>query len=131
MNFMKAREVTNDLNDNMQCKYLSVFLIPVLKYVLTCSFTCILFSSQVFCNKNKTILGKADTLKFPKLAETMEIIAEQGADAFYTGKIGQDLIKDIKEAGWCNCKRSQPNWGCIFEQTESENILMSHIKKKR
>ncbi|KAG8010678.1 Glutathione hydrolase 5 proenzyme [Nibea albiflora] len=54
---------------------------------------------QVFCNKNKTILGKADTLKFPKLAETMEIIAAQGADAFYTGKIGQDLIKDIKEAG--------------------------------
>ncbi|TKS84508.1 Gamma-glutamyltransferase 5 [Collichthys lucidus] len=54
---------------------------------------------QVFCNKNKTILGKADTLKFPKLAETMEIIAEQGAEAFYTGKIGQDLIKDIKEAG--------------------------------
>ncbi|XP_070780870.1 glutathione hydrolase 5 proenzyme [Enoplosus armatus] len=54
---------------------------------------------EVFCNKNKTVLSKGDTLKFPKLAETMEIIAEQGAAAFYTGKIGHDLIQDIKAAG--------------------------------
>lgn len=31
----------------------------------------------------------------------MEIIAEKGADVFYHGSIGQDLIKDIKDAGWC------------------------------
>ncbi|KAM4635168.1 glutathione hydrolase 5 proenzyme isoform 1-T1 [Polymixia lowei] len=54
---------------------------------------------QLFCNENKTVLSKGDTLKFPKLAETMETIAEQGADAFYTGKIGLDLIQDIKAAG--------------------------------
>uniref|UniRef100_A0A8C2ZZ99 Gamma-glutamyltransferase 5 n=1 Tax=Cyclopterus lumpus TaxID=8103 RepID=A0A8C2ZZ99_CYCLU len=40
-----------------------------------------------------------DILKFPKLAETMKTIAEQGADAFYTGKIGQDLIRDVEAAG--------------------------------
>lgn len=33
----------------------------------------------------------------------METIAKQGADAFYNGKIGQDLIQDIKNAGWCKC----------------------------
>jgi len=60
------------------------------------------FHSKVFCNKNKTVLGKGDILKFPKLAETMEIIARDGADGFYSGKIGQDLIQDIKDAGWCN-----------------------------
>ncbi|XP_070706417.1 glutathione hydrolase 5 proenzyme [Pempheris klunzingeri] len=54
---------------------------------------------QVFCNKNGTILKEGDILKFPKLGETMEIIAKQGADAFYSGKIGQDLIEDIKTAG--------------------------------
>nr|XP_020441421.1 gamma-glutamyltransferase 5 isoform X2 [Monopterus albus] len=54
---------------------------------------------EVFCNKKKTVLSKGDILKFPKLAETMETIAEQGADAFYTGKIGHDLIEDIKAAG--------------------------------
>lgn len=31
----------------------------------------------------------------------MELIAEKGADVFYHGSIGQDLIKDIKDAGWC------------------------------
>lgn len=53
----------------------------------------------IFCNKNQTLLGEKDTLRFPKLAETMQVIARHGADAFYTGKIGQDLIEDIKAAG--------------------------------
>ncbi|KAM9734809.1 glutathione hydrolase 5 proenzyme [Menidia menidia] len=54
---------------------------------------------DILCNKNKTVLGKGDTLRFPKLAETMEIIAKHGAEDFYSGKIGQDLIRDIKDAG--------------------------------
>lgn len=62
------------------------------------------FSSEIFCNKNKTVLREGDILKFPKLAETMEIIAEKGPDAFYNGNIGQDLIKDIKDAGWCDLR---------------------------
>ncbi|KAM3874296.1 glutathione hydrolase 5 proenzyme [Diretmus argenteus] len=67
---------------------------PLLRNLVKHSSLC-----QVFCNKNKTVLRKGDMLKFPKLAETMEIIAEEGADAFYTGKIGLDLIHDIKAAG--------------------------------
>uniref|UniRef100_H2LXP4 Gamma-glutamyltransferase 5b n=1 Tax=Oryzias latipes TaxID=8090 RepID=H2LXP4_ORYLA len=54
---------------------------------------------EVLCSKNNVSLGKEEILKFPKLAETMETIAKQGADAFYNGKIGQDLIQDIKNAG--------------------------------
>ncbi|XP_068608937.1 glutathione hydrolase 5 proenzyme [Brachionichthys hirsutus] len=54
---------------------------------------------KILCDKNRIVLGKGDILKFPKLAETMETIAEKGADALYTGEIGQDLIKDIKDAG--------------------------------
>lgn len=80
-----------------------------------CSFTWILFSSEVFCNKNKTVLRTGDILKFPKLAETMKTIAEQGADAFYTGKIGHDLIQDIEAAGWCNFSINCTCWGCILQ----------------
>lgn len=54
---------------------------------------------QILCKNNKTVLSNGDTLKFPKYADTLEIIAKDGADAFYTGKIGQDLIKDIKAEG--------------------------------
>ncbi|KAG1929493.1 gamma-glutamyltransferase [Pimephales promelas] len=51
---------------------------------------------ELFCHKNKTFFGPGDILKFPRLAETMETIAKEGADAFYTGKIGKDLIQDVQ-----------------------------------
>ncbi|KAM7369039.1 hypothetical protein PAMP_013338 [Pampus punctatissimus] len=54
---------------------------------------------EVFCNNNKTVLSEGDIMKFPQLSETMQIIADDGADAFYNGKIGHDLIQDIKAAG--------------------------------
>ncbi|KAK2888328.1 glutathione hydrolase 5 proenzyme [Channa argus] len=54
---------------------------------------------EVFCNNKTTVLGKGDVLRFPKLAETMETIAKEGPDVFYTGKIGQALIQDVKAAG--------------------------------
>ncbi|KAM4527562.1 glutathione hydrolase 5 proenzyme [Odontesthes bonariensis] len=75
--------------------YLATFLSsPFVKVHVEKSSLC-----KVFCNKNKTVLGKGDMLKLPKLAETMEFIARHGADGFYSGKIGQDLIQDIKDAG--------------------------------
>uniref|UniRef100_A0A7N8WMU6 Gamma-glutamyltransferase 5a n=1 Tax=Mastacembelus armatus TaxID=205130 RepID=A0A7N8WMU6_9TELE len=55
---------------------------------------------EILCNKNKTVLRHGDTLKFPRLADTLDIIANKGADAFYTGEIGHELIQDIKAAGF-------------------------------
>uniref|UniRef100_A0A3B4CIR3 Gamma-glutamyltransferase 5a n=1 Tax=Pygocentrus nattereri TaxID=42514 RepID=A0A3B4CIR3_PYGNA len=57
------------------------------------------FLCQVFCHKNKTALDVGDTLKYPKLADTLEIIAKQGPEAFYTGQVAQDLVQDVQEAG--------------------------------
>uniref|UniRef100_A0A8C5CDD4 Glutathione hydrolase n=1 Tax=Gadus morhua TaxID=8049 RepID=A0A8C5CDD4_GADMO len=54
---------------------------------------------QLFCKHDKTVLGVGDTLRFPKLADTLETIAAQGADALYNGQIGLDLVQDVKEAG--------------------------------
>ena len=64
-----------------------------------CVPLCLFSSSEVFCRENRTVLKTGDTLKFPKLAETMETVAEQGANVFYTGSIGRDLIHDIKASG--------------------------------
>nr|XP_019937343.1 PREDICTED: gamma-glutamyltransferase 5-like [Paralichthys olivaceus] len=78
-------------------KYLAKILnIPMVKGIMEKSSLC---SHQLLCNGNKTILSQGDTLYFTKLAETMETIAKGGADAFYTGKIGHDLIQDIQAAG--------------------------------
>ena len=55
----------------------------------------------MFCKQDKTVLGEGDTLRFPKLADTMEAIATQGADVLYNGRIGLDLVQDVREAGQC------------------------------
>ncbi|XP_023664354.2 glutathione hydrolase 5 proenzyme isoform X1 [Paramormyrops kingsleyae] len=73
--------------------YLGIFL-HMLKQPIEGSHLC-----DVFCNKNKTVLRPGELLKFPKLADTMETIAKEGADAFYTGRIAHDLIADITDAG--------------------------------
>ncbi|XP_060931619.1 glutathione hydrolase 5 proenzyme [Limanda limanda] len=70
--------------------------VPLVKGIVEPSSLC---SLQVMCKKNNTVLSQGDTLKFSKLAETMQTVADHGAEAFYTGKIGQDLIQDIKEQG--------------------------------
>ncbi|KAL4660381.1 gamma-glutamyltransferase 5-like [Arapaima gigas] len=54
---------------------------------------------ELFSTKNNKLLKKGDVLRFEKLADTLEILANQGPDAFYTGKIAKDLIQDIQDAG--------------------------------
>ncbi|KAJ0013152.1 hypothetical protein NQD34_017486 [Periophthalmus magnuspinnatus] len=54
---------------------------------------------DIFCNRNRTVLRKGDTLKNPKLAETMETVGKLGAEAFYSGEVGNALIDDVKATG--------------------------------
>uniref|UniRef100_A0A3B3T9A9 Gamma-glutamyltransferase 5a n=1 Tax=Paramormyrops kingsleyae TaxID=1676925 RepID=A0A3B3T9A9_9TELE len=54
---------------------------------------------DILCYGNKTVFRQGAVMRFPKLAETFEIIANYGANAFYTGRIARDLIQEIKEAG--------------------------------
>lgn len=58
-----------------------------------------LFSSQLFQNEQGELLKKGDIVKFEKLADTLEMIAQKGPDAFYTGDIGKHLVSDIQAAG--------------------------------
>uniref|UniRef100_A0A3Q3WGJ4 Uncharacterized protein n=1 Tax=Mola mola TaxID=94237 RepID=A0A3Q3WGJ4_MOLML len=47
----------------------------------------------------ETQISTGDILKFEKLADTLEVIANEGPDVFYTGQIAEDLIRDVQEAG--------------------------------
>lgn len=40
-----------------------------------------------------------DNLKYPHLADTLEAIAEGGAEAFYTGPIAEDIVETLKDLG--------------------------------
>lgn len=54
--------------------------------------------SEVFCRGGK-ILHEGDIIKMPKLANTYETIASEGADAFYTGSLAKQIIEDIRSVG--------------------------------
>uniref|UniRef100_A0A3B3Z6B9 Uncharacterized protein n=1 Tax=Periophthalmus magnuspinnatus TaxID=409849 RepID=A0A3B3Z6B9_9GOBI len=54
---------------------------------------------KLFSDANGNPLETGDIVKFDKLADTLEAIANHGPKAFYTGKIAEDLISDIQEEG--------------------------------
>ncbi|XP_062870399.1 glutathione hydrolase 1 proenzyme [Trichomycterus rosablanca] len=54
---------------------------------------------SVFCNADGDILKENDTIKFLKLADTYEEIADKGSDVFYNGTIAEKLVTDIRGAG--------------------------------
>ncbi|XP_069850540.1 glutathione hydrolase 5 proenzyme [Dipodomys merriami] len=53
---------------------------------------------QLFFNGTE-ILRPQDPFPWPALATTLETVATEGAEAFYTGRLGQMLIEDIAKEG--------------------------------
>lgn len=65
----------------------------------------------MFCNKNKTdVLKENEKIRYPKLAETYRIIAEEGAKAFYEGPLAQNLVADIRAAGTAHFHHRPPEF---------------------
>ncbi|CAL8294841.1 unnamed protein product [Gadus morhua 'NCC'] len=54
---------------------------------------------KLYSDKDGNLLKAGDIMKFEKLADTLEILAKQGADAFYTGQIAEDFIRDVQNEG--------------------------------
>lgn len=49
--------------------------------------------------KTGKVWEEGDVITRPKLAETLEIIAKDGADAFYKGDLGKRFTDDVKALG--------------------------------
>lgn len=55
---------------------------------------------EVFVNpKTNKIWEEKDIITRPKLADTLEIIAREGADAFYKGDVGKRFTADVRTLG--------------------------------
>ena len=48
---------------------------------------------------NGNLLKTGDTCYNVELGSSLEVVAEQGPQAFYNGTIGEKLVKDVREAG--------------------------------
>lgn len=56
-------------------------------------------ASSVFCDSQRNVLKENDIVRFPKLADTYQRIAEEGPDIFYRGSMAQSMVEDIQAAG--------------------------------
>ncbi|KAJ8285805.1 hypothetical protein GJAV_G00031130 [Gymnothorax javanicus] len=54
---------------------------------------------EVFCDANKDLRKENDIIKFPKLADTLQRIAEEGPDILYSGKMAHRIVEEIQAAG--------------------------------
>ncbi len=54
-------------------------------------------SKQYFFDDHGQPIQAGALLKNPAFAETLRMIADQGADAFYTGPIAEDIVKAVNE----------------------------------
>ncbi|XP_053359275.1 gamma-glutamyltransferase 5a isoform X1 [Clarias gariepinus] len=55
--------------------------------------------SRLFMRSDGTLMQEGDTVKFEKLADTLQKIAVGGADEFYSGDVAKALVRDVQEAG--------------------------------
>ncbi|KAF7694810.1 gamma-glutamyltransferase 5a isoform X2 [Silurus meridionalis] len=55
--------------------------------------------SALFKRPNGELLKEGDMVKFEKLTETLQKVADGGAQEFYIGEVAQTLIRDIQAAG--------------------------------
>lgn len=85
--------------------------------------------SEVFVNHATNKLWKAgDRIRRPKLAETLEIIANEGADSMYTanGTVAKLLIKDIQELGGILTIEDLVNYSAEWKKPISTKLRSGH-----
>ena len=56
-----------------------------------------IFFRSIFENDDGSLKSEGDTVRRPQLAKTLQIIAEEGMQAFYNGSLTSDIVKDLQD----------------------------------
>lgn len=75
-----------------------------------------------FRKEDRTALESGDTLRQPDLAKTLELIASEGADAFYRGPIADLIVSEMKLDGGIITRRDLES----YEVVEREPVIGSY-----
>ncbi|CAJ0929548.1 unnamed protein product [Ranitomeya imitator] len=54
--------------------------------------------SQLLC-KDTGVINAGDSVNFTQLAETLQTLADEGADSFYSGSIAKKMVEDLQHQG--------------------------------
>ena len=68
---------------------------------------------------NGTLLGLGDTITRRRYADTLEMIAKRGADAFYTGPIAQTFINTVRSNGGIMTMDDLQNYSVALREPSS------------
>lgn len=67
---------------------------------------------------NGTLLGLGDTIYRTRYADTLELIANQGADSFYSGFVAESMIQAIQEANGTMTMEDLQAYQVVVRDTE-------------
>ena len=72
---------------------------------LLCRFWgfCLYLVSEIFLKPNGQLYKEGEEMKRLKLAKTLEVLAEAGAEEFYTGKLADMIVSEIQSFGEYLC----------------------------
>ena len=68
-----------------------------------------------------------DTMKLPDLAATLEILAEQGPDAFYTGPIARALVQEMQQGKGLIVAQDLANYSAKIREPQHGTFRGHHI----
>lgn len=72
---------------------------------------------------NGTLLKGGDLCHNVELGHSLEIIAEQGPQVFYNGTIGENLVKDVREAGGILTMEDLRNYKLEITDAVTVNVM--------
>ena len=79
---------------------------------------------EIFVKNNKTneLYVAGDIIKRPRYATTLEIIAKQGVDAFYTGVLADKIVKEIQDRGGIITREDLSRYEVDFNEALSVHL---------